>query len=176
MTARIEAQIERFAPGFGDLVLARSTETAVDVEKSNANYVGGDITGGAATFRQTLFRPTLRWNPYRTGIDGVYLCSASTAPGGGVHGMCGVYAARSRPPRPLRRAVALPSNDWRATVRAGRRPIMTRARPRPMEAAALVRPVDTIGMGLGPANPDGFLSALGARDDWDDLSSAVPCC
>ncbi len=95
MSRAIEAQIERFAPGFSDLIMARSTMTAVDEERHNPNYVGGDIGGGAATLRQTLFRPTLQWNPYRTPLDGVYLCSASTPPGGGVHGMCGVYAARS---------------------------------------------------------------------------------
>jgi phytoene dehydrogenase-like protein len=95
MTARIEAQIERFAPGFKDLVLARSTLTASQVEAHNPNYVGGDITGGAGTLRQTIFRPTVRWNPYRTGADGLYLCSASTPPGGGVHGMCGVGAAHA---------------------------------------------------------------------------------
>jgi phytoene dehydrogenase-like protein len=95
MTERIEAQIERFAPGFRDLVLAKVTSTAAGAEEHNPNYVGGDINGGAATLRQTLFRPTVRWNPYRTGIKGVYLCSASTPPGGGVHGMCGVGAARS---------------------------------------------------------------------------------
>ncbi len=94
MTERLEAQIERFAPGFRDLVLARSTSTAADVERHNPNYVGGDINGGAATLRQTVFRPTRRWNPYRTGLPGVYLCSASTPPGGGVHGMCGYAAAR----------------------------------------------------------------------------------
>jgi phytoene dehydrogenase-like protein len=95
MTERIEAQIERFAPGFRDLVLARSVRTAVDMEQHNPNYVGGDINAGAATLRQTVFRPTPRWNPYRTPIRGVYLCSASTPPGGGVHGMCGVGAAQT---------------------------------------------------------------------------------
>ncbi|MGA2528679.1 MAG: NAD(P)/FAD-dependent oxidoreductase [Acidimicrobiales bacterium] len=95
MTYRIEAQIERFAPGFKDLVLARATVTAMAAEAHNPNYVGGDITGGAGTLRQTLFRPTMAWNPYRTGTPGLYLCSASTPPGGGVHGMCGVFAARS---------------------------------------------------------------------------------
>jgi phytoene dehydrogenase-like protein len=95
MTERIEAQIERFAPGFRDLVLARVTTTAVETERHNPNYVGGDINGGAGTLRQTLFRPTVKWNPYRTGIAGVYLCSASTPPGGGVHGMCGYGAART---------------------------------------------------------------------------------
>ena len=95
MTSRIEAQIERFAPGFGDLVLARSTVTAAQSEQHNPNYVGGDINGGAGTLRQTIFRPTMRWNPYRTGASGIYLCSSSTPPGGGVHGMCGVGAARA---------------------------------------------------------------------------------
>jgi phytoene dehydrogenase-like protein len=95
MTAAIEAQIERFAPGFSDLVIGRSTLTAADEERHNPNYVGGDIAGGASTLVQTVFRPTIQWNPYRTPLDDVYLCSASTAPGGGVHGMCGVYAART---------------------------------------------------------------------------------
>jgi phytoene dehydrogenase-like protein len=95
MTRAIEAQVERFAPGFSELILARSTTTAADEERNNPNYVGGDIAGGAATLRQTLFRPTVQWNPYRTPLNGVYLCSASTPPGGGVHGMCGVYAART---------------------------------------------------------------------------------
>jgi phytoene dehydrogenase-like protein len=95
MTGRIEAQIERFAPGFRDLILAKSVRTAADMERYNPNYVGGDIGGGAGTLRQTVFRPTPRWNPYRTGLPGVYLCSASTPPGGGVHGMCGAWAART---------------------------------------------------------------------------------
>jgi phytoene dehydrogenase-like protein len=95
MSAAIEAQIERFAPGFSELVLARTVRTAAQEEEHNPNYVGGDIAGGASTLLQTVFRPTLRWNPYRTPMDGVYLCSASTAPGAGVHGMCGVYAART---------------------------------------------------------------------------------
>jgi len=95
MTAAIEAQIERFAPGFSDLILSRSTITAAEVEQHNPNYVGGDIGAGASNLRQTLLRPTPRWNPYRTPLQNVYLCSASTPPGGGVHGMCGVYAART---------------------------------------------------------------------------------
>lgn len=93
MTDRIEAQIERFAPGFRDLILARSTFTASATEEHNPSYVGGDINAGAATLRQMLFRPTARWNPYRTALRGVYLCSAATPPGGGVHGMCGLGAA-----------------------------------------------------------------------------------
>jgi len=95
MTEAIEAQIERFAPGFKDLVLARSTMTAVDMEAYNPNYIGGDINGGISDLRQTILRPTPRWNPYRTALRGVYLCSASTPPGGGVHGMCGLGAARA---------------------------------------------------------------------------------
>ncbi len=95
MTERIEAQIERFAPGFRDLVVGRSTATAVDEEQRNPSYVGGDINAGAATLRQMVLRPTARWNPYRTALRGVYLCSAATPPGGGVHGMCGLGAARA---------------------------------------------------------------------------------
>jgi phytoene dehydrogenase-like protein len=94
MTARIEAQIERFAPGFGDLVLERHTMSCADFERYNANYVGGDINCGAATVRQTFFRPTVSLHAYRTALPGVYLGSACTPPGGGVHGMCGVGAAR----------------------------------------------------------------------------------
>jgi phytoene dehydrogenase-like protein len=95
MTEKIEAQIERFAPGFRDLILGRSTFTAVATEEHNPSYVGGDINAGAATLRQMVLRPTARWNPYRTAIKGVYLCSAATPPGGGVHGMCGLGAARA---------------------------------------------------------------------------------
>jgi phytoene dehydrogenase-like protein len=95
LTSRIEAQIERFAPGFRDRILARSVRTAADLERYNPSYVGGDITAGAGTLLQTIGRPALRWNPYRTPISGVYLCSASTPPGAGVHGMCGLWAARA---------------------------------------------------------------------------------
>ncbi len=95
MTAAIEAQIERFAPGFSELVLGRSTVTAAEAERHNPNYVGGDIGGGATTLRQTLFRPAFRWNPYRTPLAHLYLGSASTPPGAGVHGMGGVFAART---------------------------------------------------------------------------------
>jgi len=93
MAGRIEAQIERFAPGFRDLILARAVRRASEAESHNPNLLGGDVNGGAQTLRQTAFRPVARWNPYRTPVDGVYLCSASTPPGGGVHGMCGVAAA-----------------------------------------------------------------------------------
>jgi phytoene dehydrogenase-like protein len=95
MSERIEAQIERFAPGFRDRVLARNSVTAVGTERHNPNYVGGDINSGAATLRQTIFRPTASLRPYRTPLAGVYLCSSSTPPGGGVHGMCGEGAARA---------------------------------------------------------------------------------
>jgi phytoene dehydrogenase-like protein len=95
MSDRIEAQIERFAPGFRDLILARSVRTAAEMERYNPNDVGGDVSGGEATLRQTFFRPTARWNQYRSGLPGVYLCSSSTPPGGGVHGMCGSWAART---------------------------------------------------------------------------------
>ncbi len=95
MSARIEAQIERFAPGFRDLVLAKAVRTAAQEEAHNPNYPGGDIASGAQTLRQTFGRPAFRWNPYRTGIPGVYLCSASTPPGPGVHGRCGELAAQT---------------------------------------------------------------------------------
>jgi phytoene dehydrogenase-like protein len=93
MTGRIEAQIERFAPGFRDLILARSVRTAADEEALNPNYVGGDIGVGMQTLRQTILRPVPRWNPYRTPIRGVYLCSSATPPVPGVHGRCGELAA-----------------------------------------------------------------------------------
>jgi phytoene dehydrogenase-like protein len=95
MTGRMEAQIERFAPGFRDLVIGRSSFTATATEAHNPSYVGGDINAGAASLRQMVLRPTARWNPYRTALTGVYLCSAATPPGGGVHGMCGLGAARA---------------------------------------------------------------------------------
>lgn len=95
MTERIEAQIERFAPGFRDLILARHVTTPADLERNNANYIGGDIVGGANDLWQSIARPTLSWNPYRVPVRGWYLCSASTPPGGGVHGMCGANAARA---------------------------------------------------------------------------------
>jgi phytoene dehydrogenase-like protein len=90
----VTAQVERFAPGFRDLVLARNVVTAAQEEERNANYVGGDIAGGAPTPWQMVMRPVPRWDPYRTPIEGVYLCSASTPPGPAVHGMAGVHAAR----------------------------------------------------------------------------------
>ena len=94
MTEPIEAQIERFAPGFRDTVLARASRTSVEYEAYDPSFIGGDINLGAMGIRQTMFRPTPRWNPYTTALPGVYLCSASTPPGGGVHGMCGYNAAQ----------------------------------------------------------------------------------
>jgi phytoene dehydrogenase-like protein len=95
MTDRIEDQIERFAPGFRDRVLARSVMSPADLERHNPNYVGGDINGGLQSLLQTFARPTLRPVPYSTPLRGLYLCSSSTPPGGGVHGMCGYHAARA---------------------------------------------------------------------------------
>ena len=93
VTDSIERQIERFAPGFRDCVLQRHTMNSADMQRKNENLVGGDINGGTASLSQLFARPILSWNPYRTPIEGVYLCSASTPPGGGVHGMCGFRAA-----------------------------------------------------------------------------------
>ncbi|WP_030450595.1 phytoene desaturase family protein [Herbidospora cretacea] len=94
MTDAVEAQIERFAPGFRDVVLARHTMGPRAMEDHDANYVGGDIGGGAADLRQFLARPVLSREPWRTPLEGVYLCSSSTPPGAGVHGMGGSMAAR----------------------------------------------------------------------------------
>jgi phytoene dehydrogenase-like protein len=95
MTEPIERQIERFAPGFRDLVLARAERGPAALEAYNPNYVGGDINGGVQDVPQILMRPAPRWDPYSTPVPGLYLCSSSTPPGGGVHGMCGYHAARS---------------------------------------------------------------------------------
>ncbi len=95
MTSRIEDQIERFAPGFRSRILARSAMPPAMVEAHNANYIGGDIAGGSNQIWQFLTRPFPRWNPYSTPLRGVYLCSASTPPGGAVHGMCGYHAAQA---------------------------------------------------------------------------------
>jgi phytoene dehydrogenase-like protein len=93
MTAAIESQIERFAPGFKDLILQRHTMNSQQMNERNPNYIGGDINGGVMDLRQLFTRPALRWSPYRTSAKGVYICSSSTPPGGGVHGMCGYHAA-----------------------------------------------------------------------------------
>lgn len=94
ISAAVIAQVERFAPGFRDLILAEHVVTGAEMPAHNANYVGGDISAGAMTLRQFAFRPVPRWNPYATPLPGVYLCSSSTPPGPGVHGMSGLNAAR----------------------------------------------------------------------------------
>jgi phytoene dehydrogenase-like protein len=95
MRERIEAQIERFAPGFRDRLLAWSVRTTAELEHENPNLIGGDISGGANTLLQILGRPALRPSPYSTPVPWLYLCSSSTPPGGGVHGMCGHNAAKA---------------------------------------------------------------------------------
>jgi phytoene dehydrogenase-like protein len=95
LTAAIEGQVERFAPGFRDLIVGRSVLDPAALEHHNRNLVGGDISGGANTLAQLVFRPARRLVPYATPLPGLYLCSASTPPGGGVHGMCGYLAARA---------------------------------------------------------------------------------
>ena len=94
MTGIIESQVERFAPGFRERILARHTMDTAELEAYNPNYIGGDINGGDFNIGQLFTRPALRRSPYRTSASGIYLCSASTPPGGGVHGMCGFHAAR----------------------------------------------------------------------------------
>src|SRR5579859_140850 len=95
MTSRLEAQIERFAPGFRDRILARSVRDAPAMEQYNPNYIGGDINGGVQDWRQFWTRPVARWVPYSTPNPAIYICSSSTPPGGGVHGMCGFHAAQA---------------------------------------------------------------------------------
>jgi phytoene dehydrogenase-like protein len=95
MTERVERQIARFAPGFYERVRVRRTTSAIELESKNANLVGGAITGGANDLWQMVARPTLSAAPYRTPIKGIFLCSSSTPPGGGVHGMCGFHAANT---------------------------------------------------------------------------------
>jgi phytoene dehydrogenase-like protein len=94
MTDAIERQVERFAPGFRERILARHMMNTAQLEEYNANYIGGDINGGAIDWRQLFTRPALRASPYRTSAKGIYICSSSTPPGGGVHGMCGYHAAQ----------------------------------------------------------------------------------
>jgi phytoene dehydrogenase-like protein len=94
VTARIEEKIERFAPGFGEVIMARHSMTAREMEAYNANYVGGDINGGAQDVFQLYTRPVVSFSPYRTSVSNIRICSSSTPPGGGVHGLCGYFAAR----------------------------------------------------------------------------------
>ena len=95
MTQRMEAQLERFAPGFKKLVLHRATKRPQDFEAGNANYEGGDISAGSISGLQLFFRPTLSATPWATPNPKVFLCSAASPPGPGVHGMCGFWAART---------------------------------------------------------------------------------
>ena len=94
MTSIIEQQVERFAPGFKDCILAKHEMNTEAMHEYNANYIGGDINGGAQIITQLFTRPALRLSPYKTSAKGLYICSSSTPPGGGVHGMCGYHAAR----------------------------------------------------------------------------------
>jgi phytoene dehydrogenase-like protein len=102
VTAAIERQIERFAPGFGDTIIGRHRATPADIEAENANSIGGDVTGGVTDLRQLFTRPVASLHPWATGAPGLYLCSSSTPPGAGVHGMCGLHAARLALKRELR--------------------------------------------------------------------------
>jgi phytoene dehydrogenase-like protein len=95
MTSAIENQVERFAPGFKDQILAKNTMNSSQIEAYNPNYIGGDINGGIIDIGQLFTRPALRVSPYRTSAKGIYICSSSTPPGGGVHGMCGYHAAKT---------------------------------------------------------------------------------
>ncbi len=95
VSERISAQIDRFAPGFRDLILAKHVYTASEMQSYNPNYIGGDINGGVQDWRQLFTRPVPRWSPYTTPVKDLYICSSSTPPGGGVHGMCGYQAAKT---------------------------------------------------------------------------------
>jgi phytoene dehydrogenase-like protein len=94
-TDAVIGQIERFAPGFRDLIVATATRSATQMAAYNPNYVGGDISSGANTAKQIALRPRVALNPYKLGVKGVYLCSSATPPGAGVHGMCGFNAAET---------------------------------------------------------------------------------
>jgi phytoene dehydrogenase-like protein len=102
MTDAVEAQVERFAPGFRDIVLHRSVMNPADLEAHNRNLIGGDINAGAQNLAQLFFRPVRRWNPYEIPDSDMYICSASTPPGGAVHGMCGFHAANAALARTFR--------------------------------------------------------------------------
>ena len=94
MTEAIEKQVERFAPGFRERILAKHTMNTLQMQAYNSNYIGGDINGGIIDISQLYTRPAIKYSPYRTSAKGIYICSSSTPPGGGVHGMCGYHAAR----------------------------------------------------------------------------------
>ena len=159
LTTHIERQVERFAPGFRDRVLARSILTPADFERRNANLIGGDINGGMMDLRQVFARPVPSLNPYRTPLRGVYLCSASTPPGGGVHGMGGYHAAKAALARRRRREDAGHSRGRgppHRYVLSPSRPL----RPSPSASSAsylrltfsILPPVPTIHPTLGLAN------------------------
>jgi phytoene dehydrogenase-like protein len=108
MTPRIEAAIEHYAPGFRDRILARHRIDPAQLEAHNATMIGGDMAGGQNDLAQFLFRPMPRWNPYATPNPRLFLCSSSTPPGGGVHGMCGYHAARTA----LKKVFGRPTDNW----------------------------------------------------------------
>ncbi|MOA21911.1 hypothetical protein D3C78_1424290 [compost metagenome] len=95
VSVAVENQIERFAPGFRERITAKSTMNTAQLEAYNPNYIGGDINGGIIDIRQLFTRPTVQLKPYRTSDQQIYICSSSTPPGGGVHGMCGYHAAKT---------------------------------------------------------------------------------
>ncbi len=118
-TAQIEAQIERFAPGFRDRILAKHVRSVAQMQAHNANYIGGDVVTGSNDPLQMVFRPRIALDPYSTGIPGVYICSAATPPGAGAHGMCGYNAALS--------ALKRIDHDPRTPIAAaGSRPVVAR--------------------------------------------------
>jgi phytoene dehydrogenase-like protein len=94
MTRQIEKQVERFAPGFRDRIIGKHVMNTAQIEEYNPNYIGGDIVGGVMDLRQLYTRPGLRLSPYKTSAKDIYICSSSTPPGGGIHGMCGYHAAK----------------------------------------------------------------------------------
>ncbi|TVQ02988.1 MAG: NAD(P)/FAD-dependent oxidoreductase [Balneolaceae bacterium] len=109
MTHAIENQIERFAPGFRDVIDESRTMNTLELQHYNANYIGGDITGGRQDITQLFSRPVSLYNPYATPAKGIYFCSSSTPPGGGVHGMCGFHAANLA----LRKEFGIKQKDWK---------------------------------------------------------------
>jgi phytoene dehydrogenase-like protein len=116
MTEVIEAQVERFAPGFRDCIIARHQLFPRDFEAHNPSYLGGAVTGGVADTRQLFTRPSLRLDPYSTPNPRLYLCSQSTPPGGGVQGMCGFYAARSALRARFGKTLTLPVDEARPSA------------------------------------------------------------
>jgi phytoene dehydrogenase-like protein len=119
-SSAIEAQVERHAPGFRNVILARAAKNAREMERYNPNYVGGDINGGAANLAQLFFRPVARLDPYSTPLPDVFLCSSSTPPGGGVHGMCGYWAAESVARRVFGRSLRAGRSDSAASTASAR--------------------------------------------------------